>query len=66
MRVPYGNDYVEFMLYRKMPEKFGTKNHISLEVPDVAKSVEILKARRAFATYGKELTVAPESTKSAR
>jgi lactoylglutathione lyase len=58
MRVPDGNDYVEFMLYRKMPEKFGTKNHISLEVPDVAKSVEILKARPAFATYGKELTVA--------
>jgi catechol 2,3-dioxygenase-like lactoylglutathione lyase family enzyme len=58
MRVPDGNDYVEFMLYRKMPEKFGTKNHISLEVPDVAKSVEILKARPAFATYGKELTIA--------
>jgi catechol 2,3-dioxygenase-like lactoylglutathione lyase family enzyme len=58
MRVPDGNDYVEFMLYRRMPDKFGTKNHISLEVPDVAKSVEILKARPAFATYGKELTVA--------
>ena len=30
MRVPDGDDYVEFMLYRKMPDKFGTKNHISL------------------------------------
>ena len=58
MRVPDGDDYVEFMLYRKMPDKFGTKNHISLEVPDVAKSVAILEARPAFKTYGKELTVA--------
>jgi catechol 2,3-dioxygenase-like lactoylglutathione lyase family enzyme len=58
MRVPDGDDYVEFMLYNKLPEKFGTKNHISLVVPDVAKSVEILKARPAFKTYGKELTVA--------
>ena len=58
MRVPDGDDYVEFMLYNKLPEKFGTKNHISLVAPDVAKSVEILKARPAFKTYGKELTVA--------
>ena len=58
MRVPDGNDYVEFMLYSKMPEKFGTKNHISLLVPDVAKSVDILKTRPAFKTYGKELSVA--------
>jgi catechol 2,3-dioxygenase-like lactoylglutathione lyase family enzyme len=58
MRVPDGDDYVEFMLYRKMPDKFGTKNHISLVVPDVAKSVAILEARPAFKTYGKELTVA--------
>ena len=58
MRVPNGDDYVEFMLYRKMPDKFGTKNHISLVVPDVAKSVAILEARPAFKTYGKELTVA--------
>jgi catechol 2,3-dioxygenase-like lactoylglutathione lyase family enzyme len=58
MRVPDGTDYVEFMLYNKMPDKFGTKNHISLVVPDVVKSVDILKARPAFKTYGKELTVA--------
>ena len=58
MRVPDGDDYVEFMLYSKMPDKFGTKNHISLVVPDVAKSVEVLKARPAFKTYGKDLIVA--------
>jgi catechol 2,3-dioxygenase-like lactoylglutathione lyase family enzyme len=58
MRVPDGTDYVEFMLYNKMPDKFGTKNHISLLVPDVAKSVATLEARPAFKTYGKELKVA--------
>ena len=58
MRVPDGSDYVEFMLYDKMPDKFGGKNHISLEVPDVAKAVAILEARPAFKTYGKELKVA--------
>jgi catechol 2,3-dioxygenase-like lactoylglutathione lyase family enzyme len=58
MRVPDGDDYVEFMLYRNAPGNFGTKNHISLEVPDVAKSVAILEARPAFKTYGKELKVA--------
>jgi lactoylglutathione lyase len=58
MKVPAGNDYVEFMLYRDAPSKFGTKNHISLEVPDVAKAVTVLESRPAFKTYGKELTVA--------
>ena len=59
MRVPDGTDYVEFMLYRKLPEdKWGTKNHISLEVPDVAKAVAVLEARPAFKTYGKPLTIA--------
>ena len=58
MRVPNGQDYVEFMLYNNTPTKFGTKNHISLEVPDVAKAVQILEARPAFKTYGKDLTIA--------
>ena len=59
MRVPDGNDYVEFMLYSKLPEgSFGTKNHIALAVPDIAKAVAILKARPAFKDYGKELKIA--------
>jgi catechol 2,3-dioxygenase-like lactoylglutathione lyase family enzyme len=57
MRVPDGTDYVEFMLYRKLPETFGGKNHISLLVPDVAKAVATLQARPAFKDYGKELKV---------
>ena len=59
MRVPDGADYVEFMLYRKLPtDSWGGKNHLSLEVPDVAKAVEVLESRPAFKTYGKPLTVA--------
>lgn len=58
MRVPDGEDYVEFMLYKDAPTKFGTKNHISLEVPSVAKAVATLESRPAFKTYGKDLTIA--------
>lgn len=57
MRVPDGTDYVEFMLYRKLPDSFGGKNHISLLVPDVAKAVVTLEARSAFKDYGKELKI---------
>jgi lactoylglutathione lyase len=60
MKVPDGDDYVEFMLYRKLPATFGTKNHLSLLVPDAQKSIDILKARPAFKTYetyGKPLEV---------
>jgi lactoylglutathione lyase len=58
MRVPDGTDYVEFMLYRKLPDTYGTKNHLSLLVPDVQKAVNELESRPAFKTYGKELKVA--------
>ncbi len=58
MKVPDGDDYVEFMLYRDAPSKFGSRNHISLVVPDVARSVAILEARPAFKTFGEDLTIA--------
>jgi len=50
MRVPDGTDYVEFMLYKDLPDtdKWGTKNHLSLSVPDIAKSMAILQTRPAF------------------
>jgi hypothetical protein len=59
MRVPDGQDYVEFMLYGSMPpqSKWGTSNHISLEVPDVAKAVSVLESRPSFKEYGKPLTI---------
>jgi lactoylglutathione lyase len=58
MRVPDGSDYVEFMLYRKLPNTFGGKNHIALVVPDISKAVTILESRPAFESYGKELKIA--------
>jgi len=58
MRVPDGTDYVEFMLYRKLPDTFGTKNHVSLLVPDVQKAVDDLESRPAFKSYGKDLKIA--------
>lgn len=59
LRVPDGTDYVEFMLYRTplSPGSWGGRNHISLQVPDIEKAVAQLKARPAFAAYGKELSI---------
>ncbi len=58
MKVPDGDDYVEFMLYRTYdPKRLGTMNHLSLAVPDIDKAVAVLKARPAFASYGKPLEV---------
>ena len=58
MRVPNGDDYIEFMLYSDLPapDKRGGQNHVSLAVPDVAKSIAILEARPAYKTYAKPIT----------
>jgi lactoylglutathione lyase len=47
LRVPDGEDYVEFMLYDKYPspDRLHTMHHICLEVPDVAKAGALLQAR---------------------
>jgi catechol 2,3-dioxygenase-like lactoylglutathione lyase family enzyme len=59
MRVPNGDDYVEFMLYSTLPapEARGTANHVSLVVPDAQKAVEELKRRAARGVYSKEITI---------
>jgi len=62
MKVPDGQDYVELMLYRSLPDwsKWGTKNHLSLVVPDIEKAVAELKSRpyyKTYETYGKPLTI---------
>jgi hypothetical protein len=51
MKVPNGRDYIEFMLYRDRPSKFGTKNHVSLLVPDVQKAIKELESRPYYKTY---------------
>jgi lactoylglutathione lyase len=63
MRVPDGRDYVEFMLYNKLPapDGRGTKNHISLMVPDAGKALAELQRRAARGLYtppeGKEMAI---------
>ncbi len=58
MKVPDGEDYVELMLYRTLePKGYGGKNHLSLAVPDMDAAVAKLKARPAFAAYGKPLEI---------
>lgn len=51
LKVPNGNDYIELMLYRGKPNKFGTKNHVSLLVPSVPKAIAELESRPAYKTY---------------
>jgi lactoylglutathione lyase len=57
MRVPDGDDYVEFMLYTGTPsaQERGTKNHLSLEVPSVDKAIQDLEKRPARKLYGREI-----------
>lgn len=59
MRVPEGADYVEFMLYGKIPapDARGTANHMSLMVPDAGKAVEELKRRAARTGYTRAITI---------
>jgi catechol 2,3-dioxygenase-like lactoylglutathione lyase family enzyme len=59
MRVPDGSDYVEFMLYKDLPnpDHRGTAHHFCLETPDIAAALERLKARDYAVTYGKPLEI---------
>jgi catechol 2,3-dioxygenase-like lactoylglutathione lyase family enzyme len=59
MRVPDGQDYIEFMLYSEPldPRQLGGKNHICLVVPDVQKAVATLEGRPAYKDYGKPIEV---------
>jgi catechol 2,3-dioxygenase-like lactoylglutathione lyase family enzyme len=53
LKVPDGKDYLEFMLHgpKPEPERFGTRNHLALEVPDCEKAAAILKMRRGFIDF---------------
>src|SRR5216683_4653886 len=48
MQVPDGEDYIEFMLYKDLPDPDhrGTQHHICLVTPDLAKAQAKLEARR--------------------
>jgi catechol 2,3-dioxygenase-like lactoylglutathione lyase family enzyme len=51
LQVPDGKDYIELMLYANKPSGFGTKNHISLVVPDMQKAIAEIESRPAYKTY---------------
>ncbi len=53
MRVPDGQDYLEFMLYANPPDarSLGVMNHLCLGVPDMQKAVDILKSRASSTGY---------------
>ena len=59
MRVPDGDEYLEFMLYAKPPdaEQMGVKNHICLVTPDIKKAVAILESRPARKDYTRPIEV---------
>jgi catechol 2,3-dioxygenase-like lactoylglutathione lyase family enzyme len=57
LKVPDGDDYLEFMLEKEAPDPThrGGAHHLCLQVPDVAASVETLKSRRYFKTYDRPI-----------
>ena len=59
MKLPHGDDYLEFMLYgtRPAPDARGSQHHICLEVPDI----EAARARLAARPYAKSYTRPLES-----
>jgi lactoylglutathione lyase len=59
MKVPDGDDYIEFMLYDPLPEptRRGGAHHICLVVPDIEKSAATLQERAAAAGYSRPLEI---------
>jgi lactoylglutathione lyase len=59
MRVPDGDDYLEFMLYSKPPdeEQRGVKNHVCLVTPNIEKAVAVLQARAGKAGYTRPIEI---------
>ena len=57
MRVPDGDDYIEFMLYKDLPEpdKRGTQHHICLVMPDIAQAKAKLETRTGLYTKPMEI-----------
>jgi lactoylglutathione lyase len=58
LKVPAGDDYVEWHLSRKPLAPWGERKgpyHIALEVPDLAKAMAIIKSRPAFQEYKREV-----------
>ncbi|MDQ2712052.1 MAG: VOC family protein [Acidobacteriota bacterium] len=59
LKVPDGEDYVEFMLYKEAPpeEKRGSAHHASLEVPDIRASVAQLSESSYKPQYSRPIEI---------
>lgn len=59
MRPAEAKDYLEFMLYNKLPEPDarGGKNHACLVIPDADKALEEIKKRAAKVGYTREIAI---------
>src|SRR5262249_51733023 len=59
LRVPDGNDYLEFMLYSQPLDsrELGVKNHICLVTPNIERAVAVLEARSARKNYARAIEV---------
>jgi lactoylglutathione lyase len=59
MRVPDGDDYLEFMLYDELPapDRRGSAHHICLAIPDADKAVTALGARTSRASYTRSIEI---------
>ncbi|MDR3698951.1 MAG: VOC family protein [Candidatus Sulfopaludibacter sp.] len=59
MRVPDGDNHVEFMLYKGLPapDRRGSAHHVCLVVPDIQKAVATLEARPARKNYAREMKI---------
>lgn len=59
VKVPEGDDYVEFMLSKEPPSRsrLGTMHHICLEVPNIEAAAATLRSRAATVGYERPLTI---------
>jgi catechol 2,3-dioxygenase-like lactoylglutathione lyase family enzyme len=57
LKVPDGDDYIEFMLAKEEPDAThrGAAHHLCLQVPDVPTAVKTLQARLYFKTYARPI-----------
>jgi catechol 2,3-dioxygenase-like lactoylglutathione lyase family enzyme len=57
LKVPDGDDYIEFMLAKEEPDPThrGGAHHLCLQVPDVAASLETLKTNPYFKKYDRPI-----------
>lgn len=59
MKVPDGDDHLEFMLYKEQPgpANRGTQHHLCLFVPDIEKSLAAIEARPGRKSYTRPLEI---------